>query len=41
MSGGTTAVQQRLQEIWETPKTLCGWFSTVDLMVPVSHSLSD
>lgn len=30
MSAGTTAVQQRLQEIWETPKTLYGWFSTVD-----------
>ena len=30
MSAGTTAVQQRLQKIWETPKTVYGWFSTVD-----------
>ena len=26
----TVSVEQRLQEIWETPKTLHGWFSTVD-----------
>ena len=26
----TTAVEQRLQQIWETPKTIHGWFATVD-----------
>jgi cytochrome c oxidase subunit I len=26
----STAVQQRLLELWETPKTFYGWFSTVD-----------
>ena len=26
----STAVQQRLTELWETPKTLKGWLSTVD-----------
>ena len=30
MSAGTTAVEQRLQQIWETPKTIHGWFATVD-----------
>jgi cytochrome c oxidase subunit 1/cytochrome c oxidase subunit I+III len=27
---GTTAVEQRLTSLWETPKTLRGWFATVD-----------
>jgi heme/copper-type cytochrome/quinol oxidase subunit 1 len=26
----STAVQQRLLDLWETPKTLHGWLSTVD-----------
>src|SRR6185437_14582561 len=26
----TATVEQRLTEIWETPKTVWGWFATVD-----------
>jgi cytochrome c oxidase subunit I+III len=26
----STAIEQRLTELWETPKTVKGWLSTVD-----------
>ncbi|MGA9814771.1 MAG: cbb3-type cytochrome c oxidase subunit I [Terriglobales bacterium] len=30
MTASASTVQQHLQEIWETPKTVYGWFPTVD-----------